>query len=312
MPRRTLLLVAWMMPGCGGDTKARDTALPDADDTAVEDQTCPAPTPWTQAGCLVRIFDDHDADGRFPEVRTELFDDEGRLVAWDERSPTDWESYAACVRTYDGPRLVEEWCLGQLSYRYEWTFTSDGFPEGKTYDAAYDGVVDKAWFYTTDSAGNIVHEGIDESLNGEADATVDYTVDADGNRTSEQWDYNIDGTVDYASTTTWVDGRATREERDTDGNGSVDGVREWDWDAWGQPVEAREDDNNDGDWDVTTTWIWEDCVPAEILSLETGGRRSVVSLTVDGLGRTVRALHDFDADGHADQDVRTTWDCPGG
>lgn len=309
-PALALVLLA---AACGGgdDKPGAEAGAAGGSDSGTAPASC-APPAWELAGCLVQTFDDHDADGRFPEVGSELYDAEGRLVGWDQRSPTEWDSYSACWRVYTGALLVEEVCVGQPAYRTTWAHDDAGHPVSRSYDAGDDGNVDKVWSYTTDSAGHIIAEEIDEDLDGSPDARADFTVDDAGNRTSEQWDYDLDGDLDFTSVSTWEDGRKIREERDTDGDLVTDALLEWDYDAWGQPLESREDDNNDGTSEETTTWSYEDCAPTGHITLDASGRRTVVSLEVDALRRIVRERTDYDGDGTADQDRRIRWSCPGG
>lgn len=307
---RSALGALVLLGACSTESKSGDSSPAESEPGDTAAPSC-APPEWSLSGCLVRTFDDHDADGRFPEVGTKLYDGEGRLVSWDERSPVEWDGYFACWRSYDGALLVEEVCVGQPSYRYTWTYAGDRV-ESRSYDAGDDGVIDKVWTYTTDEQGRVLAEDIDEDLDGEPDARVEYTYDADGNRSTESWDYDLDGTIDFTSQSTFEDGRRVLEERDTDGNGTVDATKVWSFDEWGQPLEAAEDDNNDGSPELTTTWSYEGCEPVNTITIDASGRRSVVELTVDALRRTVRELHDFDSDGVADQDVRTSYECPNG
>ena len=313
---RTLLALAAtaLLIACSSPSPA-DSGPPPTDDTAApEPAACPLFRSPAPRSCTLTLTVDRDGDGMRPDTEVHTYDPAGRLVGVLRQSATDWEGWARCgtVRREDGaPR--EEWCVGSTRYLYTTTYDAGtGFPTGRSYDGAWDGTVDRVWAYTTDGAGRIIAEGLDQDLDGAADSTVEREFGADGALLAERWDYQADGQPDYARTLRWADGRLVTEEVDADGDGDVDDTTTRTYDPAGNPLTVIEDEGTDGRPEATTTWAYgAACTPTAAETVDEAGRQSVVRYRWTEDGRPLRQEDDLNDDGLPEQFQAWAWSCPG-
>lgn len=315
MLRASSALLASLVACAGGpvaDTAASgaDGGAPDSADTGAEG-VCAVVSPPLH-GCQVTEWVDPDADGYYPDVRRTLYDGEGRVSSWDERSGLDPGEFTVCGNDWHtGAWLDREWCAGDATYTYTWSYDALDHPAGKVYDAGSDGVPDKEWRFETDAEGRITAELQDQDLDGETDSLTRYTWGPDGQIAEEQWDYTADGSVDYARAWTYDEaGRVVLLRIDEDGDGTWDRHTTTTRAADGRPLREETDLDGDGSAEATVTWSYTDCVLDTVSTTEDGGVRGVSRYWWDDDGRVSRVVEDFNDDGDPDTERWFTYACP--
>lgn len=321
-PSLRLALLLAGLTACAAAPQARDTAQPGAGaggtdgdtpppDTGTPEDCSDTPVPSLR-GCIVTEWNDPDGNGRYPEVRRTQYDEEGRRVSEDYRNPNDEEDFSICGVTWHHDAFpAEEWCIGSTLYTYSWEYNELNHPVKKTYDAGSDGILDKAWTYTVDDAGDIVFEEQDEDVDGTLDATLRYFRDSERRVTREEWDYNADGVIDYARSYVYdPEGNLKVFGVDRDGDGTLDERTNHTYADDGRLLESSTDEDGDGSGDATAEYRYDNCRLAELQTRSSDGVRGRVLYSWTPDGRLDRTGSDWNADGMLDAEAWYAYACP--
>lgn len=268
-------------------------------------------------GNITRAEIDAGSTGTLTRIQEFAYDDDDQVIqAWtDSDADGKWD----LIQQFDYEDGVQVGSRADSNADGTWDFkferTTDS--EGRVIETRLDNDDDDDWdviaTFVFDGAGPLIRMERDNDGDGKVDDVETYTNNADGQPTDAEMDLGNDGTVDSRWQRTYhSDGNEHLRRADLDGDTEWDSVVEsQEYDADGNVLRVRSDDNADDTWDRSWVYTYDRSKRTSIRydSDGDGKPNNIFEWSFDKDLNLINDRYDNQNDGVWDQENWYTWEC---